>query len=217
VLIDNDYPFDLIKYLDLDDAVEILSEFETKDLVNTLSNLGQLQRSRIEENLKYPEDSAGRIMNRDFLAVKSTLTVGNLIDQLRTSRRGPKDFYNVFIVDENNIPIGYVPSGRILRSKRSKKLKDMTLKNIHLIKSNDSVEDITYTFRQYGLVSAPVVSSENKILGIILSGVLGHLTYYLGEPIGVIKIYNFQIFIISMVLFWMILMFYYLNYVIKND
>ena len=157
----------LIKYLDLDDAVEILSEFETKDLVNTLSNLGQLQRSRIEENLKYPDDSAGRIMNRDFLAVKSTLTVGNLIDQLRTSRRGPKDFYNVFIVDENNIPIGYVPSGRILRSKRSKRLKDMTLKNVHLIKSNESVEDITYTFRQYGLVSAPVVSNENKILGII--------------------------------------------------
>ena len=157
----------LIKYLDLDDAVEILSEFETKDLVHTLSNLGQLQRSRIEENLKYPEDSAGRIMNRDFLAVKSTLTVGNLIDQLRTSRRGPKDFYNVFIVDENNIPIGYIPSGRILRSKRSKRLKDMTLKNVHLIKSNESVEDITYTFRQYGLVSAPVVSNENKILGII--------------------------------------------------
>ena len=72
----------LIKYLDLDDAVEILSEFETKDLVNTLSKLGQLQRSRIEENLKYPEDSAGRIMNRDFLAVKSTLTVGNLISIL---------------------------------------------------------------------------------------------------------------------------------------
>ena len=157
----------LIKYLDLDDAVEILSEFETKDLVNTLSNLGQLQRSRIEENLKYPDDSAGRIMNRDFLAVKSTLTVGNLIDQLRTSRRGPKDFYNVFIVDENNTPMGYIPSGRILRSKRSKRLKDMTLKNVHLIKSNESVEDITYTFRQYGLVSAPVVSNENKILGII--------------------------------------------------
>jgi magnesium transporter len=157
----------LIKYLDLDDAVEILSEFDTKDLVNTLSNLGQLQRSRIEENLKYPEDSAGRIMNRDFLAVKSTLTVGNLIDQLRTSRRGPKDFYNVFIVDENNTPIGYIPSGRILRSKRSKKLKDMISENVHLIKSNESVEDIAYTFRQYGLVSAPVVSTENIILGII--------------------------------------------------
>ena len=157
----------LIKYLDLDDAVEILSEFETKDLVNTLSNLGQLQRSRIEENLKYPEDSAGRIMNRDFLAVKSTLTVGNLIDQLRTSRRGPKDFYNVFIVDENNTPIGYIPYGTILRYKQSKQIKDMILENVHLIKYNESVADIAYTFRQYGLVSAPVVSTQNKILGII--------------------------------------------------
>ena len=56
-----------------------------------------------------------------------------------------------------------------------------------------------------------------KILGIILSGMLGPLTYYLGEPIGVIKIYNFQVFIISMILFWMILMIYYLNYVVKTD
>ena len=69
----------MIKFLDLDDAVEILSEFETQDLVNTLSNLGQLQRSRIEENLKYPEGSAGRIMNRDFLSVKSNLSVGSLL------------------------------------------------------------------------------------------------------------------------------------------
>ena len=118
-LIPKKHLINLIKFLDLDDAVEILSEFETQDLVNTLSNLGQLQRSRIEENLKYPEASAGRIMNRDFLSVKSNLSVGSLIDQLRTSRRGPKDFYNVFIVDENNIPIGYVPSGRILRSKKN--------------------------------------------------------------------------------------------------
>ncbi len=56
-----------------------------------------------------------------------------------------------------------------------------------------------------------------KILGIILSGVLGPLTYYLGEPIGVIKIYNFQAFIILMILFWVILMIYYLNYVLKSN
>ena len=56
-----------------------------------------------------------------------------------------------------------------------------------------------------------------KILGIFLSGILGPLTYYLGEPIGIINIYNFQVFFISMIFFWMILMIYYLNYVIKND
>jgi len=55
-----------------------------------------------------------------------------------------------------------------------------------------------------------------KTLGIFLAGVLGPLTYYLGEPIGVLKIYNFQVFILSMILFWIILMTYYLNYVLKN-
>ena len=157
----------LIKYLDLDDAVEILGDFETKELVQILSKLGSQQRERIEESLRYDENSAGRLMNRDYLSIKSDLTVGELIDQLRNTRRGPKDFYNIFIVDDQNIPIGYVPSGRVLRSKRSKKLKEIIYKDIHVIKSEEKIEDITYTFRQYGLVSAPVVNLDNKMIGIM--------------------------------------------------
>ena len=157
----------LIKYLDLDDAVEILGDFETKELVQILSKLGSQQRERIEESLQYDENSAGRLMNRDYLSIKSNLTVGELIDQLRNTRRGPKDFYNIFIVDDQNIPIGYIPSGRVLRSKRSKKLKDIIYKDIHIIKSDEKIEDIAYTFRQYGLVSAPVVNLDNKMIGIM--------------------------------------------------
>jgi len=157
----------LIKFLDLDDAVEILGDFETKELVQILSKLGSQQRERIEESLKYNENSAGRLMNRDYLSVKSNITVGELIDQLRNTRRGPKDFYNIFIVDDQNIPIGYVPSGRVLRSKRSKKLKEIIYKDIHIIKSEEEIEDIAYTFRQYGLVSAPVVNLDNKMIGIM--------------------------------------------------
>ena len=116
-MIPNKQLVNLIKYLDLDDAVEILGDFETKELVNILSKLGTEKRERIEESLRYSENSAGRLMNRDYLSVKLNITVGELIDQLRNSRRGPKDFYNVFIVDDLNRPIGYVPSGRVLRSK----------------------------------------------------------------------------------------------------
>ena len=166
-MIPNKQLVNLIKYLDLDDAVEILGDFETKELVEILSKLGSQQRERIEESLKYDENSAGRLMNRDYLSIKSNLTVGELIDQLRNTRRGPKDFYNIFIVDDQNIPIGYVPSGRVLRSKRSKKLKEIIYKDIHIIKSNEKIEDIAYTFRQYGLVSAPVVNLENKMIGIM--------------------------------------------------
>ena len=151
----------------LDDAVEILGDFETKELVEILSKLGSQQRERIEESLKYDENSAGRLMNRDYLSIKSNLTVGELIDQLRNTRRGPKDFYNIFIVDDQNTPIGYVPSGRVLRSKRSKKLKEIIYKDIHIIKSDEKIEDIAYTFRQYGLVSAPVVNLDNKMIGIM--------------------------------------------------
>ena len=166
-MIPNKQLVNLIKYLDLDDAVEILGDFETKELVEILSKLGSQQRERIEESLKYDENSAGRLMNRDYLSIKSNLTVGELIDQLRNTRRGPKDFYNIFIVDDQNIPIGYVPSGRVLRSKRSKKLKDIIYKDIHIIKSDEKIEDIAYTFRQYGLVSAPVVNLDNKMIGIM--------------------------------------------------
>ena len=166
-MIPNKQLVNLIKYLDLDDAVEILGDFETKELVEILSKLGSQQRERIEESLKYDENSAGRLMNRDYLSIKSNLTVGELIDQLRNTRRGPKDFYNIFIVNEQNIPIGYVPSGRVLRSKRSKNLKEIIYKDIHIIKSNEKIEDIAYTFRQYGLVSAPVVNLDNKMIGIM--------------------------------------------------
>ena len=166
-MIPNKQLVNLIKYLDLDDAVEILGDFETKELVQILSKLGSQQRERIEESLQFDENSAGRLMNRDYLSIKSNLTVGELIDQLRNSRRGPKDFYNIFIVDDQNIPIGYVPSGRVLRSKRSKKLKDIIYKDIHIIKSDEKIEDIAYTFRQYGLVSAPVVNLDNKMIGIM--------------------------------------------------
>ncbi|GIR67585.1 MAG: magnesium transporter MgtE [Pelagibacteraceae bacterium] len=166
-MIPNKQLVNLIKYLDLDDAVEILGDFETKELVQILSKLGSQQRERIEESLQYDENSAGRLMNRDYLSIKSNLTVGELIDQLRNTRRGPKDFYNIFIVDDQNIPIGYIPSGRVLRSKRSKKLKDIIYKDIHIIKSDEKIEDIAYTFRQYGLVSAPVVNLDNKMIGIM--------------------------------------------------
>ena len=166
-MIPNKQLVNLIKYLDLDDAVEILGDFETKELVEILSKLGSQQRERIEESLKYDENSAGRLMNRDYLSIKSDLTVGELIDQLRNTRRGPKDFYNIFIVDDQNTPIGYVPSGRVLRSKRSKKLKEIIYKDIHIIKSDEKIEDIAYTFRQYGLVSAPVVNLDNKMIGIM--------------------------------------------------
>ena len=166
-MIPNKQLVNLIKYLDLDDAVEILGDFETKELVEILSKLGSQQRERIEESLKYDENSAGRLMNRDYLSIKSNLTVGELIDQLRNTRRGPKDFYNIFIVDDQNIPIGYVPSGRVLRSKRSKKLKEIIYKDIHTIKSDEKIEDIAYTFRQYGLVSAPVVNLDSKMIGIM--------------------------------------------------
>ena len=166
-MIPNKQLVNLIKYLDLDDAVEILGDFETKELVQILSKLGSQQRERIEESLQYDENSAGRLMNRDYLSIKSNLTVGELIDQLRNTRRGPKDFYNIFIVDEQNIPIGYIPSGRVLRSKRSKKLKEIIYKDIHIIKSDEKIEDIAYTFRQYGLVSAPVVNLDNKMIGIM--------------------------------------------------
>ncbi len=156
-----------IKTLDVDDAVEILGDFQKEDLISILAKLGANQRIKIEESLAYPEESAGRIMNKDFLSVTINLTVGELIDHLRKSRKGPKDFYNVFIVDNNNIPIGYIPCGRILRSKKTKKLSEIYINNIHKIAVNSSFEDISFIFRKYGLVSTPVVDYKDNIIGII--------------------------------------------------
>jgi magnesium transporter len=117
--------------------------------------------------LSYPEESAGRLMQRETVAVPSAWTVGETIDYMRESEDLPDDFYDLFIVNPKHLPIGAIPLSRVLRSRRPVRLTEIMDTDLHLLPIAMDQEDVAYQFRQYGLVSAPVVDEAGRLVGVI--------------------------------------------------
>ncbi len=156
------------KTLDIDDAVDLVEDLEETDQNTFLENLEEKDRSLIQEGLKYPEDSAGRLMQRKFIALDQHWNVGQAIDYLRSNKKElPDDFYDIFLIDNNKKVLGVVPLGRLMGSKRDTNLNTITNKETRLIDADTDQEEVAYLFSKYGLVSAAVVDNNEKIIGSI--------------------------------------------------
>jgi len=166
-LISIDSISEIIKRLESDDAVSILEnlELDKKNLI--LDKLPPKDRFLLEEGLSYPEDSAARIMQREFTAIPSDWTVGQTIDYLRESKDLPQEFLEIFIVDNDFKPIGIVPSSRVLRTARDSKMKAIMREMPVLISVDMDKEEVGHSFENYNLVSAGVVNKNNKLVGMI--------------------------------------------------
>ena len=157
----------ILHKLESDNALQILEKLEEKKKKKVLDKLLPKDRFLLEEGLRYPEDSAARIMQREFTAVPSNWTVGQTIDYLRENKELPKEFLEIFIVDNDFKPIGTVPSSRVLRTPRDSKMNSIMRKVPVLISVNMDKEEVGYTFENYNLVSAGVVNKDNKLVGMI--------------------------------------------------
>ena len=157
----------IIKRLESDNAIKILENLEkdTKDKV--LEKLPPKDKFLLEEGLSYPEDSAARIMQREFTAIPSNWSVGQTIDYLRENKDLPEEFLEIFIVDNDFKPIGTVPSSRVLRTSRDLKMNSIMIEMPVLISANMDQEEVGHTFENYNLVSAGVVNKNNKLVGMI--------------------------------------------------
>ena len=156
------------KQLDIDDVVDVVEDLEKSDQEIVLSSLPISERKLIEEGLNYPEDSAGRLMQRKFVAVDQSWNVGNAIDYLRNKTNDlPQDFYDVYLVDKNNKVTGIVPLGRLMSSKRQVNLNKIQNKETRIIHVLTDQEEVAYQFTKYAMVSAPVVNENNNIIGSI--------------------------------------------------
>ncbi|WP_282610735.1 magnesium transporter [Pelagibius sp. Alg239-R121] len=153
--------------LDSDDAVEVFEDLDEEFQHRILSQLPQAHRLVLEEGLSYPEDSAGRLMQREFVVVPSAWTVGETIDYMRAARDLPDDFYDIYIVNPKHHPIGFLPLSRIMRTRRHVRLTEIMETDLKTIPLTMDQEDVAYLFRQYGLVSAPVVDDPGRLLGVI--------------------------------------------------
>lgn len=154
--------------LETDDAVYIIEELDSEDREEVLQALTKDDRAAIEENLSYPEDSAGRLMQRDLVALPEYWTVGQTIDFLRSDNENiPDDFYDIFVVDPLHRPVGTVPLSRLMRTKRPATLAEVKDDDLFLIDAGADQEDAAYQFTKYHLISAGVTDENGRLVGVI--------------------------------------------------
>ena len=157
----------IIKRLESDNAISIIENLNKEKKNSVLDKLPPKDRFLLEEGLSYPEDSAARIMQREFTAVPSDWSVGQTIDYLRESKDLPEEFLEIFVVDNDFKPIGIVPSSRVLRTSRENKMKAIMREMPVLISVNMDKEEVGHAFENYNLVSAGVINKNNKLVGMI--------------------------------------------------
>ena len=153
--------------LDSDDALDLIEDLDEEDREEILASMPTAARLLVEEGLTFPEDSAGRLMQREFVAVPMFWTVGRTIDYLRAAEDLPDDFYALFAIDPSYKPVGTAVLSRVLRSKRSVKIDTLISEDIHPVPATMDQEEVAFLFRQYGLVSAPVVDDAGRLVGVI--------------------------------------------------
>ena len=158
---------EVVTELDTDDAVELLEDLEPEQQEQVLQSVPVEERVLLQQSLTFPEDSAGRLMQRELVAIPAHWTVGQTIDFLRSEKELPDDFYDLFVVDETHKPAGSVPLSRVLRSPRSTRLSELMETELRLVPADMDQEAVAYLFRQYALVSAPVVDEAGRLIGVV--------------------------------------------------
>ena len=158
---------EVVAGLETDDALEVVEELAADEQIEILESLPENERTLIEEGLSYPEDSAGRLMQREVVAVPQDWTVGQAIDYMRDTNDLPTDFFDIFLVDLSHSPVGTVPLSRVLRTNREVALIDVMRKHIKIVPVEMDQEEVAFLFRQRDLVSAPVVDNNTRLVGVI--------------------------------------------------
>ena len=159
----------ILKNLESDDAIQILENIDEKNKNTILGSLPPKDRFALLESLSYPEDSAARIMQREFTAIPSNWSVGQTIDYLRENKDLPEEFLEIFIVDNEFKPIGTVPSSKVLRAARDSKMISIMSETQLSIPVEMDKEEVGHLFENYNLNSACVVDKNNKLVGMITS------------------------------------------------
>ena len=153
--------------LETDDAVAILEDLEEHEQKAVLRAMEPDDRAAVEEALTYPEESAGRLMQRDLIAVPEHWKVGQVIDYLRSTAELPTDFWEVFVVSASHRPVGTCKLSLILRTPRTTPVTEIMLREQTLIPVDMDQEDVALRFQKYALVSAAVIDGAGRLVGMI--------------------------------------------------
>jgi magnesium transporter len=156
-----------VRELESDDAVAILADLPKDERAEILEQLPAPERIALARSLDYPEDSAGRRMQTDFIAVPPGWTVGQAIDYMRETAELPERFYELYVADEAGHFLGAVPLDRLLRTKRPVPISELMEAERRRVRATDDQEDVARLFQRYDLVAAPVVDAGDRLVGVI--------------------------------------------------
>ena len=158
---------DAVRDLESDDVVDLIEDLDEPQQEAVLGALEDADRVAVQQALSYPEYSAGRLMQREVVMGPEHWTVGEAIDFLRNSEELPDQFYHLVLVNPRLEPVGYVTLGRLLSSRRDIKLQDIAEDSFRSFEVDEEEGDVAYAFNQYHLISAPVVDSTGRLVGVI--------------------------------------------------
>jgi magnesium transporter len=166
---------DLASELDTDDAVAIIEDLDAEDQREVLRAMEPDDRAAIEEALSYPEESAGRLMQRELIAVPEHWSVGDALDYLRGHEELTTDFWEIFVVDPAHKPIGTCALSWILRTPRGISIGDVMQREQTLIPVDMDQEEVALRFQKYALISAAVVDGGGRLVGMITVDDIVHI------------------------------------------
>jgi magnesium transporter len=156
-----------VRDIESDDAVAILEDMPKEDRAEILDQLPAPERVSLTRSLDYPEDSAGRRMQTEFIAVPPNWNVGEAIDYMRETVELPERFYELYVVDEGGRFLGAVPLDRLSRSKRPVPVAELMEAERRRVRADQDQEEVARLFQRYDLVAAPVVDGNERLVGVI--------------------------------------------------
>jgi magnesium transporter len=156
-----------VSELDSDDAAYLLESLEADDQKEILDQMPQGERAALQRNLLYPEETAGRLMQADFVAVPPFWTVEQVVDFARDTEDLPETFSEIFVVDPGFHLLGSVDLSRLLRSKRDVKVDTIMDTDRHIVLATADQEAVARQFERYGLMAAPVVDKNERLVGVV--------------------------------------------------
>jgi magnesium transporter len=157
----------VVTALDTDDAAYVLESLEEADKREVLAQMPSGDRAALERNLEYPEETAGRLMQTDFVAVPQFWSVGHVIDHMREAEDLPESFSDIFVIDPAFRVLGSIDLSRLLRSKRHVNIADIMDADRHVVLATEDQEEVGRQFERYDLRSAPVVDANDRLVGVV--------------------------------------------------
>ncbi len=165
----NEQVAEAVSALESDDAVYLLEDLDEDDQKDILAKLTVGERVTLRRSLEFPEDSAGRLMQAEIIAVPPFWTVGQTIDYMREDDDLPNAFSEIFLVDPAFHLLGSVQLNRLLRTKRPVRIEDIAESDIRRFSAETDQEEVAREFQRFALISAPVVDENDRLVGVVMA------------------------------------------------